>query len=215
MLSLNILECHIKLHRICTSLYAVIPSSAYWSLWFQKTSLHYWIFHENITFKGTSELPNIDSMCANIWDIAFIIYMHFHTALLTSLICCFQCAWLVYLRDFPEKLFISSTNNCPSNFHACCILIKAKPYAAALRQEEAKVGLCVINSQNHRITEWLSWEGVFGDCLVQLPAQSRVTYSRLLRLCPVGFWVSSRMKTPQPLLGNLYQCLTTISIKKG
>jgi len=97
VLSLNekFLECHIKLDRICPSLYAVILSNAYWSLQFQNRSLCDWTFCDSIMLKGPSELPNVDSMCANVWDDAFIIYIHFHTALLSALLCCFHCAWVV------------------------------------------------------------------------------------------------------------------------
>ena len=60
-----------------------------------------------------------------------------------------------------------------------------------------------------RITEVLRVEWISGDRLVQPPAQNRVSQRRLLKA------MSSRvLSTFTTSLGNLVQCLTTLSVKK-
>lgn len=45
----------------------------------------------------------------------------------------------------------------------------------------------------HGITEWMILAGISGDCPVQFLC------SGWPGLCPVGYWIFSRMKTPPPL----------------
>lgn len=54
-------------------------------------------------------------------------------------------------------------------------------------------------SQEFLITEWLRLERISVGLLVQHPCSSRITYSRLPRPCPYGFWRAPRMETQQPL----------------
>lgn len=54
-------------------------------------------------------------------------------------------------------------------------------------------------SQEFLITEWLRLERISVGLLVQHPCSSKITYSRLPRPCPYGFWRAPRMETQQPL----------------
>lgn len=54
----------------------------------------------------------------------------------------------------------------------------------------------------YRITKWLRLAETCGDQPLQLKAGSDRVGS--LGMCPVGFWVSSRLKSPQPLWPTRY-----------
>lgn len=108
--------------------------------------------------------------CANVWNVAFIIYIHFHTALLTSLTCCFQCAQLVYARKtvhlLPQLLVLQNfmpVYSYQGQTKVCC--------TAAGRSSGNIDSFTEPQSQSR-------WAG---------KASLEITYSRCLRLCPVGF----------------------------
>lgn len=66
----------------------------------------------------------------------------------------------------------------------------------------------------HRITKLLRLEGTFGDCSVQIPAQSTVNKNRLLMAVSSPVLNVSKDRDSKTFHGNLFQCSFTLTIKK-
>ena len=66
----------------------------------------------------------------------------------------------------------------------------------------------------NRITEWLRSAGSSGGHLVQPPSSSRATESQLLRTMSTQLLNISKVRGCRTSLGNLCQCLVTLTVKK-
>lgn len=71
----------------------------------------------------------------------------------------------------------------------------------------------MVELQNHRLSDWLRWEGVSGDCLVQPLGQSRARQSRLLStMCSQVFNISKDSDFTTSM-GNPFLCFVILTAK--